>query len=30
MTSPDTCCTLVPYFKVVLGQLDALEGGIRR
>jgi len=25
MTSPDTCCTLVPYFKVAPGQLDAFK-----
>lgn len=25
MTSPDTCCTLVPYFKVADGKLDAFK-----
>jgi quinol monooxygenase YgiN len=25
MQSPDTCCTLVPYFKVAEGQLDAFK-----
>ena len=25
MASTDTCCTLVPYFKVADGQLDAFK-----
>lgn len=25
MKSPDTCCTLVPYFRVADGQLDAFK-----
>jgi len=25
MISPDTCCTLVPYFKIADGQLDAFK-----
>ena len=25
MASPDTCCTLVPYFKVADGKLDAFK-----
>ena len=25
MSRPDTCCTLVPYFKVADGQLDAFK-----
>ncbi len=27
MTHPDTCCTLVPYFTVHDGQLDAFRAG---
>lgn len=26
MASEDTCCTLVPYFKVAPGQLDVFKG----
>lgn len=25
MSSPDTCCTLVPYFKIHDGQVDAFK-----
>ena len=25
MSSPDTCCTLVPYFKIHEGQVDAFK-----
>ena len=27
MTSPDTCCTLVPYFKVHEGQMESFKQG---
>jgi len=27
MTIPDTCCTLVPYFKIHEGQLAAFKAG---
>jgi len=27
MTTPDTCCTIVPYFKVHEGQLAAFKKG---
>ena len=27
MTKPDTCCTLVPYFKVHEGQMDSFKQG---
>ncbi len=25
MSNPDTCCTLVPYFKIHAGQIDAFK-----
>lgn len=27
MTNKDTCCTLVPYFKIHAGQLEAFRSG---
>ncbi len=27
MSNPDTCCTLVPYFKVHEGQMEAFKQG---
>jgi quinol monooxygenase YgiN len=27
MTTPDTCCTLVPYFKIHDGQIAAFKAG---
>ena len=29
MTTPDTCCSLAPYFKVHEGQLDAFREGCK-
>lgn len=30
MLTPDTCCTLVPYFEIHDGQLDAFKAIVRR
>ena len=27
MTQPDTCCTLVPYFKIHAGQVESFKQG---
>jgi quinol monooxygenase YgiN len=30
MPSPDTCCTLVPYFKVADGKMDEFKALVKR